>query len=143
MALCCKQALAQAIFFHEGTPPLHKRHSTWLLLLSLVQVPANCSSGIVDAKQRCCPSGLVDSSSTCCEQGTSLDRAGRCCARGTLDACGVCDGNGTAVDVEGTCCNATLDASGLCCMVCSWSPTSCYGSDIDTCASSQYIHSGM
>ena len=106
--------------YTTGIAPLDRYSLS--LLLSLVQVAANCSSGVVDARQRCCPSGLLDNSSMCCEESSSLDRAGRCCPGGTLDACGVCDGAGKAIDVEGTCCNANLDAAGACCLVRSYQP---------------------
>lgn len=92
-------------------------HTAFRQYITLAQVAANCSSGVVDAQQQCCPSGVLDINVTCCEVGSALDGAGWCCPVGTLDSCGVCNGAGKAVDVEGTCCNSTIDAAGVCCQV--------------------------
>ena len=78
-------------------------------LCCLLQVPGNCSSGVVDMQLRCCPSGVLDHSGNCCQAGSVLDRG--------VDACGVCGGNARVVDVQGVCCSSLVDAAGLCCQV--------------------------
>ena len=83
----------------------------------MIQVPANCSSKVVDAQQHCCASGLLNKNGTCCADGSALDGAGWCCPEGKVDACGVCNGNGTTADVQGFCCDDVLDATGACCQV--------------------------
>eukprot|EP00887_Chlorella_sp_A99_P006694 scaffold3.g6694.t1 len=78
------------------------------------EVPANCTSKLIDAAGACCPSGLLDTNGTCCAGSAALDGQGQCCL-GTVDACGVCGGSAMSVDVAGACCPTTLDANGMCC----------------------------
>ena len=82
-----------------------------------LQVPANCSSGVVDMQLRCCSSGVLDHSGTCCQADSVLDGAGACCPARSVDACGVCRGDARVVDVQGVCCSSLVDAAGLCCQV--------------------------